>query len=414
MTIPSLPSPRGAGPRARRPSWYAPPGALVPGALVPGALVLGLLATVGLAPADAAAQCPADVAYPDPEWSLSLARGSVADALTDYAFTLTGADEDREGIRTDGLVIVQRGQIIYERYARGFTADNPHLTWSVSKSMLSAMVGVAVGQGDLTVDDSACDYYDQVDECDITVSDLLAMGSGLEWNEGYEDEPYHLSSVIAMLYGVGALDMAAFVGHHPQYAAPGTLYRYSSGDTVLLSAVLAGALPSALSNTYPWEFLFDPIGMDSVVFEQDRAGTFVGSSYVYATPRDMARFGHLYLYDGCWQEQRLLPEGWVAMSADVSPAFLVEASFEWERDGSAVPGSHFWTNLPVPSLGIDSIWPEVPPDAYQASGHWGQSITMIPSEELVVVRTADDRIPGILDKNRLLSLAIELARTGGA
>jgi CubicO group peptidase (beta-lactamase class C family) len=100
----------------------------------------------------------------------------------------------------------------------------------------------------------------------------------------------------------------------------------------------------------------------------------------------------------------------VADSAAINPVFLVEASFEWERDGDAVPGRHWWTNHAIPERGIDSVWPDVPEDAYQASGHWGQSITVIPSEALVVVRTADDREPGALDKNRFLSLAIAVAR----
>lgn len=361
-------------------------------------------------PRPAAAACPTGVTWPAPDWPVALADGPAVRALDELAFTLEGADADRKGPRTDGVVVVHQGRIVYERYARGWQTEAPHLTWSVSKSMLAAMVGVAVGEGWLDPAESVCAYYDAVDECSMTPDDLLSMGSGLDWNEGYEDEPYHLSSVIAMLYGVGALDMAAFVGHHPQEAPPGELYRYSSGDSVLLSAVLAGALPADLRDTFPHEFLFGPLGMESAVFEQDRAGTFVGSSYIYATPRDMARFGYLYLRDGCWAGERLLPEGWVQDNAAVNPVFLVEASFEWARDGDAVPGRHFWTNHAIPERGIDKHWPDVPEDAYYASGHWGQSITMIPSEDLVVVRTADDREPGALDRNRFLALAIEVAQ----
>jgi CubicO group peptidase (beta-lactamase class C family) len=200
------------------------------------------------------------------------------------------------------------------------------------------------------------------------------------------------------------------VGHHPQEGPPGTFYRYSSGDSVLLSAVLAGALPHALQDTFPQEFIFGPLGMQSAVFEQDRAGTFVGSSYAYATPRDMARFGYLYLHDGCWDDRRILPEGWVQETTAVNPVFLAEASYEWAQSGDAVPGRHWWTNRSIPERGIDVLWPDVPEDAYQASGHWAQSITVIPSEALVVVRTADDREVGALDENRFLALAIAIAR----
>lgn len=381
----------------------------MPRSLLPWATLAGL-ALVALPAMPAAAACPTGVTWPTPDWPEALHEGAAARELDALAFTLVGADADRTGPRTDAVLVVHQGRLVYERYGRGWEAEHPHLTWSVSKSMLSALVGVAVGEGWLDLHESICDYYDDARECMMTPDHLLSMGSGLDWNEGYEDEPYHLSSVIAMLYGEGALDMAAFVGHHPQEAPPGRLYRYSSGDSVLLSAVLAGALPSEARDTFPHDWLFEPLGMHSAVFEQDRAGTFVGSSYAYATPRDMARFGYLYLRDGCWEDQRLLPEGWVAESVAVNPVFLVEASYEWARDDDAVPGRHFWTNHAIPELGIDAVWPDVPEDAYQASGHWGQSITVIPSEELVVVRTADDREPGVLDKNRFLSLAIAVAQ----
>lgn len=360
-------------------------------------------------PAPAHAACPTGVSWPSPDWPEALARGPSVDDLDTLAFTRVGADEDREGPRTDAVLVIHAGRIVYERYAAGWDAEHPHLTWSVSKSMLSAMLGVAVGEGFIDLQGSICDYYGEADECDTTPDDLLSMASGIDWNEGYEHDPYYLSSVIAMLYGEGALDMAAFVGHLPQESPPGRVYRYSSGDAVLLSAVLAGALPPAMRDTYPQDFLFGPLGMTSAVFEQDRAGTFVGSSYVYATPRDMARFGYLYLQDGCWEDRRILPEGWVEDTTGVNPVFLIEASFEWSRDGDAVPGRHFWTNHPVPELGIDAVWPDVPDDAYQASGHWGQTITVIPSADVVVVRTADDREPGVLDENRFLALALAVA-----
>jgi len=370
-------------------------------------VLVGLGVTALPAPSHAA--CPMGVVWPTPDWPEALAAGSAVDELDAFAFTRVGADEDRKGPRTDAVLVVHAGTIVYERYTPGWEADQPHLTWSVSKSMMSAMVGVAVGEGWLDLHDSVCDHYDHVLDCDLTPDDLLSWASGFDWNEGYEHEPYHLSSVIAMLYGVGALDMAAFVGHHPHEAPPGQLYRYSSGDSVLLSAVLAGSLPSSMRDTFPHEYLFGPLGMHSAVFEQDRAGTFVGSSYVYATPRDMARFGYFYLQDGCWEGRQLLPEGWVADAVGVNPAFLIEASFEWERDGDEVPGRHFWTNHSVPELGIDAKWPDVPEDAYRAAGHWGQSITVIPSADVVVVRTADDRNPGVLDFNRFLALALAVA-----
>lgn len=372
-----------------------------------------------LAGREAVAACPPGVTWPEPDWPEAPVSGAAASALDDYLFTLTGRDEDRLGIRTDGVVVVHRGRIIYERYARGYTRHNRHLAWSVSKSFLNAMVGVAVGRGALTLDDSICDHYPAGDElCDITVGDLLDWGSGIDWNEGYEDDPYYLSSVIAMLYGVGSGDMAAFVASHGLRDKPGTIYRYSSGDTVLLSAVLAGALGGphgapgleGLAADYPWEFIFDPIGMQSAMFERDLAGTYVGSSYVYATPRDLARFGYLFLHDGCWDGAQIVPEGWVAASTQPNPTFQVGESYEhFLRDNDAVPGRHWWLNLPLPDLARDSRWPAAPPDTFAALGHWGQTIFIIPSADLVLVRVADDRKVGVLDRDHYLGLALALA-----
>lgn len=376
--------------------------------------LLTLSCAVGclLAAGEADAACPPDVVWPEPDWAEApLPAGPAVEAFDEYLFTLVGRDEERKGIRTDGVVVVHRGRIIHERYARGYAQHNRHLAWSVSKSFLNAMVGVGVMRGDIALDDSICDHYAPDDDalCDMTVGDLLDWGSGLDWNEGYEDEPYYLSSVIAMLYGVGSADMAAFVAGHGFAEPPGTLYRYSSGDSVLLSAVLAGAVGPGLADSYPWEFVFDPIGMRSAMFERDRAGTFVGSSYVYATPRDLARFGYLFLRDGCWGGERLLPEGWVAGSTAPNPSFLAGVSFEWARDREAVPGRHWWLNLPLPELMHESRWPTAPPDTFAALGHWGQTIFVIPSADLVLVRTADDRESGALDRERYLELALALA-----
>jgi len=353
--------------------------------------------------------------WPDPDWAVAIAPpGPAVEAFEEYAFTLVGANEDRKGRRTDGVVIVHEGTIVYEKYARGWGPDNPHLTWSVSKSFTNALVGMSVYRGYLSLDDSVCDHYDRAPDsaCDITVFDLLHMGSGLDWNEGYEDEPYYLSSVIAMLYGVGSGNMASFVARHDRYADPGTYYAYSTGDSVLLAATMQGALPSDEEPDFPRTALFDPIGMDSAIFERDRSGTLVGGSYVYATPRDMARFGYFFLNDGCWNGERLLPEGWVAMSTAVNPVFLQDRHQAWYRDEDPVPGAHWWTNNAVPDLAFESAWPDVPADAYQAAGHWGQSITVIPSLDVVIVRTADDRESHVLDKNRFLSLALAVVEEG--
>ena len=125
-----------------------------------------------------------------------------------------------------------------------------------------------------------------------------------------------------------------------------------------------------------------------------------------ATPRDLARFGLLYASDGCWDGARLLPDGWVAASTAVSAPYRLRALDTAPGDGTQ--GRQWWLNQAVPEQNQPKPWPDVPDDAFAARGHWGQSITVIPSLDLVIVRAADDRVPGF-DFNRFVSLAMKVA-----
>ena len=125
------------------------------------------------------------------------------------------------------------------------------------------------------------------------------MRSGIDFNEAYEFAPL-FSSVLAMLYTRGRADMAAFAAAQPMAAEAGTVWRYKSGDSLILAAALRDLVGADRYPDYPWTALFDRIGVTSAVWERDAAGTFVGSSYLYLTPRDLARIGLLYLRDGCW------------------------------------------------------------------------------------------------------------------
>jgi CubicO group peptidase (beta-lactamase class C family) len=201
--------------------------------------------------------------------------------------------------------------------------------------------------------------------------------------------------------------MAGFVRSHRASAPPGTRWNYSSGDSVLLSAVVGAALSPRLGPNWPTAALFEPLGMESAVLERDAVGTVVGSSLWHATPRDLARLGLLYLGDGCWRGERLLPPGFVAASTALSAPSA--ASAEAGRAGDR-HGLGWWLNRPVPALGLPAPWAGVPEDAFAARGHWGQLIAVVPSLGLVVVRTADDREAGAFDLGRFLALAIAAGR----
>jgi CubicO group peptidase (beta-lactamase class C family) len=328
-------------------------------------------------------------------------------ALEAYAFA--PRRPARLGVRTDAVVIVAGGAIVYERYAEGQGPTGRHVAWSCTKSLTSALAGVALARGALGLDDSICAHLPPPRRhCEVTVRHLLQLASGLDWQEGDEGGRLQEASVLAMLYGVGRRDMASFVLSQPRLAQPGKRWNYSSGDSVILSAVVRAALEPRLGPGWLSRALLEPLGMRSAVVEADAAGTPVGSSLLHATPRDLARLGLLYLADGCWHGERLLPDGYVAAS---TAATAPGASPGGKREPGDVYGLGWWLNRRVPALGPDLPWPGLPEDAFAARGHWGQVVAVIPSRGVVVVRTADDRESGAFDLARFLSLAVALGST---
>ena len=320
--------------------------------------------------------------WPGADWSRAEAPSSAAlEAFSAYAFPPRD-DVSRQGIRTDALLVIRDGQIIYERYAGPTKASTPHLTWSVSKSLLAATLGVAYGEGRFKLSEAAATYYPPfAAHPEVKLGHLFNWASGLNWQEDYEYAPLN-SSVVAMLYTRGRADMPAFVASHQGEATPGSRFRYSSGDSNVLSAALKGMLGAEAYADYPWTALFEPLGITSAVWETDASGTFVGSSCAYMTARDLARVGLLMQRDGRWGERQLLPKAWVEFNRTAFAAYQ-------PLPGEAVPGGHWWLNQAV--AGAGKPWADAPADSFAALGHWGQALYVLPSEGLVIVRYADDR-----------------------
>lgn len=375
---------------------------------------LALLFAFGVsASASAQQNCPSRAYWPTNTWrsdstTVASARATQIKALEDYAFTLVGEDAERKGVRTDAVLIVKGGKIIYERYARGWDAGKKHMSWSSAKSFSSALTGLAVGQGLLSLDASICNYLDGVptERCNITVKDVLQFGSGIDWAEDYEGSDYQTSSVLAMLYGEGRYDMTKFVVNQGARAEPGELWAYSTGDATLLMAIVDKALRPSFGQSYAWTLLFDRIGMHKTTFERDNAGVPIGGSYLFATARDYARFGYLYLNQGCWEDQQLLPQAWVAASVEVSEPYKKRRLF---ADETWVNGYMWWLNRAVPEQSVAKPWPDLPDDFFTSVGHWGQYVAVFPSQDLVVVRLGDDR-DGSFDVNKFMSLAMEVGQ----
>ena len=283
---------------------------------------------------------------------------------------------------TRALLVVHRGSIIAERYGDGFTADTPQHGWSMTKSILNALIGIRVGQGKLAIDAPAAarEWSAKDPRRQITLTNLLHMSSGLGFQESSNDL---LSDVVVMLFS--SPDSAAVAAVQPAMAEPGTRWAYSSGTSNLISRVLRESFTSDDDYlTFARRELFDRIGMHSALIETDPSGTFVASSFGYATARDWARFGMLYLNDGVWNGARILPEGWVTYSTTPAPA---------APNGHY--GSQIWLNRgelnadgrPLSPLSAQNRpWPNVPDDAFYLSGFDGQWVVVVPSHELVVVR----------------------------
>jgi len=318
-------------------------------------------------------QQPDGVPWPTEEWpGGTLPPGVDLQPLLDQVF-----DQDGPLAVTYAVVVVHRGRVVAERYAGALehfdrpptpvTADTPLLSWSMAKSVLHAVVGILVGDSHLDLDAPAPvpEWADPGDPRHvITLRQLLAMRDGLHFVENYTDD--RVSDVITMLFGDGEADMAHFAADRPLAARPGTRFNYSSGTSNIISGIVARTVgPGAPYARFLQARLFAPIGMSSAYPEFDAAGTWVGSSFLYATARDWARFGLLYLRDGVWDGLRVLPEGWV----DGGRTWVSEDP----EDGSPF-GAHWW-GMVGDTRGT-----------FRASGYEAQSVTVCPDLDLVVVR----------------------------
>ena len=297
---------------------------------------------------------PAEAEAPWPEGEQAESDQALAARLSDT--TLTG-----RGMRA--TVVVSGGRIVGEAYGSGFSATTPLLGWSMTKTVNAAVVGTLLRQGRLFLGDRALLRQWQGNEREaITLAHLLAMEDGLAFNEDYGT----VTDVTRMLYLEP--DMAAFSADAPLEVPPGTRFSYSSGTAVLLSRVWMDRIGGeAEALAYPRQALFEPLGMSSAVMEADASGTFVGSSYMYATARDWARLALFLLRDGVWNGERLLPEGFVAMMSEPNGT-----------SGGRYSKMQTW----LAGAGV----PDLPSDTFFLQGHDGQTIAIVPSLDLAVVR----------------------------
>ena len=278
------------------------------------------------------------------------------------------------------FVVLQKGSVVAECYDKGIDSDTKLLSWSMAKSFANALIG-------MMVKDSLLDIHAPMDipkwqgdgRKAITLHDLMQMQSGLAWNEDYGAR----SDVNIMLHC--ERDMGLFALSKPLEYAPGTHWQYSSGTTNIVMRYLRSRFTSDEAFLrYMHLRLFAPLGIVRPIFEQDMSGTPVGSSYLYATAMDFARFGQMYLDDGCIGNKRILPAEWV----------------DYTRKSASDSGDHygafFWLNR-------NGHFPDVPKDMYYCDGHDGQDIFIFPSHQVVVVILGFSPKPdNVIDFNALL------------
>jgi hypothetical protein len=289
-------------------------------------------------------------------------------------------DKNGYGGNAFAFMVLHKGIPVAEAYKPNFDRHTRFLSWSVAKSFTNAMTGILVRQGKLDINKPlAIEEWKNDDRRNITMNNLLQMQSGLKWNEDYGNR----SDITLMLHCES--DMGRFALEKPESHQAGSFWYYSSGTTNIVSRYLRELLGNdSLYYTFANTQLFNKTGMPDAVFEVDPYGTRIGSSYLYATARDYARFALLYRNDGVFNGERILPEGWVNYSRSAASA------------SNNSYGAFFWLNR-------NRKLPSVPEDMYACEGHDGQRIFILPTQDLIVVVLGySPTSKGSMDFDRLL------------
>jgi len=288
--------------------------------------------------------------------------------------------DGKDSLKTRTVLVIYKDQIIAEKNADGFDKKSLHLGWSMTKSIMSTMFGVLEQQGKMDVNNPApIEEWKNDERSKITINNLLQMNSGLEWIEDYNT----ISDVTKMLFL--ETDMTQSQIDKPLVGEPNETWNYSSGTSNLLSGVLRNKFDTHQEYLDFWySDLIDRIGMNSMIVEADLAGNYVASSYAWATARDWAKFGLLYLHNGNWNGDQVLNENWIDYVK--TPTNGSDKKY----------GAQFWLNA-------GGELPDVPTTMYFADGFQGQRVFIFPTKDLVIVRTGLTNI----DYNELLKGILE-------
>jgi len=288
-----------------------------------------------------------------------------------------------DSLKTRSILVIYNDIIIAEKYATGFDKHSPILGWSMTKSVLATLFGILQKKGKTDLQNMHLFYeWENSERSSISLSDLLQMKSGLEWEENYDK----ISDVTQMLFL--EKDMSKKQLNKPMSYRLGEHFNYSSGTSNLLSGYLRNQFKTHQEYLdFPIKQLYDKLGMSSMMIETDLSGNYVASSYGWANTRDWAKLGLLYLHQGNWFGEQIIDESWVDYVS--TPNGVSDGLY----------GAHFWLNA-------GGNRPDVPKDMYAMEGYQGQMVFIIPSKNLVVVRMGLTEEP-VIDFNKMLKEIIE-------
>ncbi|HET8533056.1 MAG TPA: serine hydrolase [Methylomirabilota bacterium] len=369
---------------------------------------LGCLNLNGPGPADAPTRAeveadgPVPVLLPDPAGPAVVAPTEARlTAALDRAF----AEPAGKPVRlTHAVVVVHHGRVVAERYADGFGIDTPVHGWSATKSINNALLGILVRQGRLRMEDAAPVTAWQAPADPrraITLDHLLRMESGLELGDS-------LTASFSTAWDTSARmvfnepDMAGFAEGAALRAAPGTKWSYANGNPAILARIVRDRVGGHAVDVlrFARRELFGPLGIRRATLELDATGTPIAGAYLFATPREWARFGMLFLEDGVVGGTRVLPEGWVRYSTTPTPSAFVGYGAGWWINQGDSRGARFRREHGMPA------------DAFMALGIYGQAVVVVPSERLVIARfgTTYDLRMAMIDICRLTADTVAALR----
>ena len=331
-------------------------------------------------PATAASALPPQpngVPWPTLAWSEGTPPAEVDHGTLETAVAKLLLPVGRGGLPdTRALLVVSGGRIVLERYASGFGPTSRFRSWSMAKSVTQCLTGILVGEGRLALDAPAPvpEWQRPGDpRGQLTLRHVLHMTTGLDNADGDDD-----TFAGKLLFGEASKDTQAFAARFDLAHEPGSYWDYSTATSQILAGIVGRSVGGGREGVraFAERALARPLGIQSLVLEFDAAETLLGGSHVWASARDWARLGLLYLRDGSWDGRRILPEGWVDFTRTPAPAA-----------NNGTYGAHFWI---AAEPGPDQ-WPTLAPgiEAFQMNGNAGQFVVIAPDRDLVVVRLGE-------------------------